>query len=318
MSFAEEFKHRIFEINEETFLDSSLAAFEYQYSQCAVYQEYCNHLFKTPKTVNRLTDIPFLPIEFFKNHAIKSGKWNTSKVFKSSGTTSTGRSQHHIKDLAHYHASARFPFEQSFGSLSDFQIIAILPSYQEQGDSSLISMVDYFMQHAKPGSGYFSVEELGKILNTDTKKIVIGVSYALLDLAELQPPARNSTIMETGGMKGRKKEMTRQELHACLKQGFSVDHIWSEYGMTELQSQGYGKDGRFTFPAWAKCMIRDINDPFNYLPEGTNGGINVIDLANIDTCCFIETKDLGRKSGDAFEVLGRFDNSDIRGCNLMV
>ena len=318
MSFVEEFRHKIYEINEETFLVSSQAAFEYQYSQCTIYQSFCNHLNKTPKNVKRLTDIPFLPIEFFKNHAIKSGNWNASKIFKSSGTTSTGRSQHFIRDVNHYHQSAKYHFEQSFGPLNDYQIIAILPSYQEQGDSSLISMVDYFMQFAQPESGYFLEKKIGNTLNTDHKKLIIGVSYALLDLAELAPPTKNTIIMETGGMKGRKKEMTREELHSHLKNGFSVDHIWSEYGMTELQSQGYAKDGYFHFPSWAKCMIRDINDPFNYLPEGKTGGVNVIDLANIDTCCFIETKDLGQVNSELFEVLGRFDNSDIRGCNLLI
>ncbi|WP_424964104.1 acyl transferase [Ekhidna sp.] len=318
MSFAEEFKHRISEINEETFQDSSLAAFEYQYSNCQIYHEYCNHLKRTPKNVNRLNEIPFLPIECFKNHAVKSGEWDETKVFKSSGTTATGRSQHYIKDLSLYHTSAKFNFEAIFGSLSDFLIVAILPSYQEQGDSSLISMVDYFMRFSKPNSGYFLEANVDHVLRAADKKLVIGVSYALLDLAEKAPNTSNAIIMETGGMKGRRKEMTRSELHSNLKQGFGVDHIWSEYGMTELQSQAYGRDGEFSFPGWAKCLIRDINDPFSYLPEEKTGGINVIDLANIDTCCFIETKDLGRKSRKSFEVLGRFDNSDIRGCNLLI
>lgn len=318
MSFAEEFKHRIFEINEETFQDRSLEAFEYQYASCQVYQEYCNHLKRTPENVNHLVEIPFLPIEFFKNHAVKSGEWEESKIFKSSGTTATGRSQHFIKDLRLYHESAKSNFESFFGSLSEFQIIAILPSYQDQGDSSLISMVDYFMQFSKVGSGYFLESNVEQELNTERKKLIIGVSYALLDLAEKFPETSNAIIMETGGMKGRKKEITRRELHESLQNGFGVNHIWSEYGMTELQSQAYGLAGDFKFPAWAMCYIRDINDPLSYLPEGKTGGINVIDLANIDTCCFIETKDLGKKSPESFEVLGRFDNSDIRGCNLLI
>lgn len=320
MSFSEDFKRTLFAINEETFLDSSLQAFNFQYENCEVYNRYCNYLNVNPTKVNHLNDIPFLPIEFFKNHAIKSEKWDVEKIFKSSGTTATGRSQHHIKDLDHYHNSAKVAFEQTFGALEAYKIIAILPSYQEQGDSSLISMIDFFIRHAKKGSGYFMHNELDDgQLNDEQQKLIIGVSYALLDFAEKNPKTRNAIIMETGGMKGRRKEMTRSELHDKLSSGFGVGEVWSEYGMTELQSQAYGKDeGKFKFPSWAKCFIRDINDPFSYLGENRTGGINVIDLANIDTCCFIETKDLGRVNRNYFEVLGRFDNSDVRGCNLMI
>ena len=318
MDFPKEFKDRLYTINEKTFRDSSLLAFEYQYSTCEIYQSYCNYLGKKPKLVSDISDIPFIPIEFFKNHAVKSGVWDSVKVFKSSGTTSSQRSQHYIKDISHYHNSSKKAFEDVFGSLSDYKIVAILPSYQEQGDSSLISMVDHLMNLSHPDSDYFLNEEVESILKDDTKKILIGVSYALLDLAERNPITKNTTIIETGGMKGRKKEITRNELHEILKNGFGADEIWSEYGMTELQSQGYGKNGLFQFPPWAKCLIRDINDPFAYLPENQTGGVNIIDLANIDTCCFIETKDLGRIKGQMFEILGRFDNSDVRGCNLLI
>ncbi len=318
MSFTEEFKHVLKQINGKTFLDSSLAAFEYQYQSCDLYHQYCNYLQRNPKNVKQLTDIPFIPIEFFKNHAIKSGSWQETKIFKSSGTTKTGRSQHYIKDLGHYHHMAKLNFENLFGPLSNYQLIAILPSYQEQGDSSLISMVDYFMEFCLPNSGYYINEDLDQLIQSSTNKILIGVSYALLDCAINSYQASNSIIMETGGMKGRRKEMTRDELHQVLKRGFGVNEIWSEYGMTELQSQAYGRSGEFGFPNWAKCLIRDINDPFSYLSDGKTGGINIIDLANIDSCCFIETKDLGRILGNKFEVLGRFDNSDIRGCNLMI
>ncbi|WP_436516779.1 acyl transferase [Ekhidna sp. To15] len=318
MIFAEEFKHTLFEINEKNFNDSSLAAFEYQYYSCELYKDYCNNLQRTPKTVKSLLEIPFIPIEFFKNHAIKSGSWKENKIFKSSGTTDTGRSQHFIKDLDHYHNSAKRAFENHFGSLSNYKIIAILPSYQSQGDSSLISMVDYFLQFSLPDSGYFINNDLKDLLQDSVQKLIVGVSYALLDLAESHFNTRNAIVMETGGMKGRRKEIIRHELHAALKKGFGVDQIWSEYGMTELQSQAYGKNGTFQFAPWAKCFIRDINDPFTYLPDYKTGGINIIDLANIDSCCFIETKDLGILNNDTFEVLGRFDNSDIRGCNLMI
>ncbi len=318
MNFAEKFKHTLSEINEENFIDSSLAAFDYQYNSCDLYRDYCNYLKKTPKSVKSLNQVPFLPIEFFKNHAIKCGSWHESKIFKSSGTTATGRSEHYIRDINHYHNIARSGFEDIFGSLANYKIIAILPSYQSQGDSSLISMIDYFMKFSQSGSGYFLKEDLKEVLMDSSKKLVVGVSYALLDLVEKKLEARNAIIMETGGMKGRRKEITRNELHESLKKGFKVDEIWSEYGMTELQSQAYGKDGNFKFAGWAKCLIRDINDPFSYQAEDKTGGINIIDLANIDSCCFIETKDLGRLNNGSFEVLGRFDNSDIRGCNLMI
>ena len=318
MNFAEKFKHTLFAINEKTFVDSSLAAFEYQYNTCEIYQSYCNHLSKSPQSVKTLTEIPFMPIEFFKNHAIKSGRWKEKKVFKSSGTTATERSHHFIRDIRHYHRSARHAFENVLGSLSNYKIIAILPSYLEQGDSSLISMLDDFMKYGHADSGYFLNEELCDILTDEDQKLIIGVSYALFDLSEKNPQIQNAIIMETGGMKGRRKEITRHELHNKLKKGFDVDEIWSEYGMTELQSQAYGKNGQFTFPLWAKYLIRDINDPFNYVSEGETGGMNVIDLANIDSCCFIETRDLGRVNANNFEILGRFDNSDIRGCNLRI
>ncbi|MEP1032095.1 acyl transferase [Ekhidna sp.] len=318
MNFAEKFKHTLFEVNDKTFADSSLAAFDYQYHSCHIFKSYCDYLHRTPKTVKNLSEIPFLPIDFFKNHAIKSGKWNENKIFQSSGTTSSRRSKHFVKDLDYYHLAAKKIFEDQFGPLSNYKIVAILPSYQSQGDSSLISMVDYFMEYSHPGSGYFLNEDIDQVMKDSNQKLVIGVSYALLDVADRSQKIENAIIMETGGMKGRRKEMTRTELHDSLQRGFGVDAIWSEYGMTELNSQGYGKHGFFKFPSWAKCLIRDINDPFSYQNTGKTGGINIIDLANIDTCCFIETKDLGRVTGDNFEVLGRFDNSDIRGCNLMI
>ena len=318
MNFAEDFKHTLFKINEETFTDRSLAAFKYQYSSNSIYHSYCQYLHKTPETVKNLEDIPFMPIEFFKNHAVKCGVWEEAKIFKSSGTTATGRSQHYIKDLDLYLKTAKNAFEAEFGRLSDLKIIAILPSYQSQGDSSLISMVDYFMKFSHLKSGYYLNEDLHSAFSDSDRKLVIGVSYALLDIAESGMRAENSIIMETGGMKGRRKELTRNELHSYLKKGFGVKEVWSEYGMTELQSQAYGRNGQFRLPPWAKCLIRGINDPFTYQPNGKTGGINVIDLVNIDSCCFIETKDLGRVNGPTFEVLGRFDNSDIRGCNLMI
>ncbi|WP_462249043.1 acyl transferase [Ekhidna sp.] len=318
MNFTEEFKHNLFGINEKNFLDSSLAVFEYQYKTNNIYHSYCKYLNKKPGNVCQLSEIPFMPIEFFKNHTIKCGDWKEEIIFKSSGTTDSGRSKHYIKDISNYHQIAKINFENQIGSLSQFQIVAFLPSYQEQGDSSLISMVDHFMKFSHPSSDYFLHKDIEQVLKNDHKKLVIGVSYALLDIAEKSIPSNNALVMETGGMKGRRKEITRSELHKQLKEGLGVTEIWSEYGMTELQSQAYGKDGVFTFPNWSKCLIRDINDPFSYLPENRTGGINIIDLANVETCSFIETKDLGRSFNGCFEVLGRFDNSDIRGCNLLI
>lgn len=318
MSFIEQFRQNTHLINEATFADSSLAAFDFQYNTNSVYRSYCQYLKKTPQSIRNIGEIPFLPIAFFKSHTIKSGSWKEEKIFKSSGTTATGRSQHYIQDLEYYHQLAKRSFERHVGPITDYRIIALLPSYREQGDSSLISMVDYFLKYAKKGSGYFLSQDISEALQSDERKLLIGVSYALLDLAEKDINTRNCLVMETGGMKGRRKELTREELHSKLRKGLKVDQVWSEYGMTELLSQAYGKDGNFSFPSWAKCLIRDINDPFTFLEKNKTGGINIIDLANIDSCCFIETKDLGKASKNGFHVLGRFDNSDIRGCNLLI
>ncbi len=321
MPFAESFKESIFTINAENFEPFCLDVFNYQYMECSVYHSYSNLLGKNPTNVSSIEEIPFLPIEFFKNHSVKSGHWKEEKIFQSSGTTNTGRSRHFVKDLNFYWHLSKKIFESWFGPIENIQIMALLPSYLEMGDSSLISMVDHFLTESDPKSGYSldSFEELIlKLDEKDTKKVLFGVSYALLDLSEkFQKPLKNVQIIETGGMKGRRKEITRKELHQNLRISFEIDEIHSEYGMTELMSQAYGKNGQFQFPNWSKVLIRDINDPFSYVEDGKTGGINIIDLANIDSCSFIETKDLGRKHFRGFEVLGRFDNSDVRGCNLM-
>ena len=318
MSFVPNFKKNLFYINEETFEDSSLELFDFQYHENPIYQLYCKSLGRNPKNVKSIYDIPFLPIEFFKTHVVKSGNLPVSKVFKSSGTTGSSRSHHHITDIEFYHSLCKTIIEERLGALKDYILIALLPSYLEQGDSSLISMVDSFFTYTQPGSGYFLGEEMDEILKSREKKILIGVSYALSDLV-IKEPAKNTIIIETGGMKGRRKEITREELHLLLHQNLSVKDIWSEYGMTELHSQAYGLSGQFGFPKWAKALVREINDPFTYEQPCKTGGINIIDLANVDSCAFIETKDLGRLGESKhFEVLGRFDNSEIRGCNLMV
>ena len=315
------FKSDIFNTNSQNFEDRALTIFAFQYEENPIYHTYCKFLGKNPKNVQSLDEIPFLPISFFKSQKVQTGNRQVEKVFKSSGTTSMTRSEHHVTDVSFYHQVATQIFEAQYGSLRDYFILALLPSYQEQGDSSLISMVDHFIAQSRSG-GYFlqNTDELIRELESDQKKILIGVSYALLDLAEnhqIQP--KNVILMETGGMKGRRKEMIRRELHQAIKAGIEVSEIHSEYGMTELTSQAYGRNGLFQPPPWMKIMIRDTNDPFSYLNSQKTGGINIIDLANVDSCAFLETMDLGQITENGqFEVLGRFDNSDIRGCNLLV
>ncbi len=322
MSFPDSFKKSLISIDEDNFKSKSLELFSYQFHSCITYRQYCKGIGKNPSNVNSLKEIPFLPIELFKNHAIKSGSWSEEVIFFSSGTTQTGRSKHSVKSVKFYLDLTRETFEKAYGNLNDIKILALLPSYLQQGNSSLIAMVDHFINNAKPGSSYFldNYDALAnELANTEQKKLLIGVSYALLDFAEVNPgKIENAIIMETGGMKGRRKEMIREDLHEKLKSSFGVHSIHSEYGMTELLSQAYGANGVFIFPKWSSILIRDINDPYTYKERGETGGINIIDLANIDSCSFIETKDLGRINKDGFEVLGRFDNSDIRGCNLMI
>lgn len=320
----EKFKSNVFFIEERTFSKKALQAFSYQWQHNPVYQEFCHNLHKNPSNVTRINEIPFLPIEFFKSEKIITGKWKETVIFQSSGTSGQVRSKHFVRDEAFYHSICQTHFEKKYGSLKNYEFLALLPSYLEQQHSSLISMVDFFIRKGAPDSAFLRHDtdiQLKRIFEKkQTQRILIGVSYALLDLAEKgNGKLENFMVMETGGMKGRRKELTRDELHHALNTSFGKQVIHSEYGMTELFSQAYGEDGNFSFPGWCKILIRDINDPFSYLTFGKTGGINIIDLANIDSCCFIETKDLGKVHNDGFfEVLGRFDNSDIRGCNLMI
>ncbi|MFT4833364.1 MAG: hypothetical protein ACJA2C_001270 [Marinoscillum sp.] len=319
----DKFKNEIFQIDNSSFEFYALGVFRYQYNLNPIYQAYCNQFGKQPSNVRCINEIPFLPIEFFKTHKVTSGSWNPQKIFKSSGTTMSTRSLHFVKELEFYHQVAKATFEANYGPLQNIEIAALLPSYQEQGESSLISMIDHFMLFSKPQSRYYLNEKellRSQLSQTQNKVFLIGVSYAILDLMEESPiSADHLTIMETGGMKGKRKEMIREELHEiiCAKSG--VQSVHSEYGMTELTSQAYFKGESFQFPNWVKVLVRDINDPLSFQSENKTGGINIIDLANIDTCSFIETKDLGQLSKDGtFQVLGRFDNSDIRGCNLLL
>ncbi|PRY07323.1 hypothetical protein CLV24_12461 [Pontibacter ummariensis] len=308
----------------------ALALFQYQAQHNPVYREYLARLGKAPQQVQALEQIPFLPIEFFKEQEVKTGEFEPEVVFYSSGTTMQTRSRHLVNSLSFYHQVTTRIFEEFYGPLQEFVVVALLPSYLEQGGSSLVAMVEHFIQQTGQREEGFYLRDHAKLIATlrqakgrGKKVLLIGVSYALLDLAEElqgQEDLTGVTVMETGGMKGRRREMIREELHALLKKGLGVEAIHSEYGMTELLSQGYSKGEGIFWPGYTmRVLLRDLNDPFDMGLRRRSGGINVIDLANVDSCAFIETKDIGRLHSDgSFEVLGRFDNSDIRGCNLLI
>lgn len=306
----------------------AMKVFRFQYEYNPIYQQFCNLLNKTPEQVKTITDIPFLPIEFFKTRDILSTTDPIQITFTSSGTTGMITSKHHVTDLAYYEYSFRAAFSHFYGNIEDYVVLALLPAYLEREGSSLIYMVEDLIEGSnQPESGFYlnNYEELAKtLINLDKQGknvLLIGVTYALLDMIEMQKfSLSNTIIMETGGMKGRRKEMIREELHKVLCDGFGVSKIHSEYGMTELLSQGYSfGDGIFECPPWMDILTRDPEDALTYVEEGKTGGVNVIDLANVNSCSFIATQDLGKKYKDgSFEVLGRFDHSDIRGCNLMV
>lgn len=310
------------------FIKAALKTFRFQHTHNPVYRNFCNLLKVDPGTVKTLEDIPFLPIQFFKSHEVLSSTDAVQTVFTSSGTTGMVTSRHLVTDLSLYEESYRRAFARFYGNIEDYAVLALLPSYLEREGSSLIYMVDDLIQLSNnPDSGFYlhNYDEL--ILKLEALEVagqnvlLFGVTYALLDLIEKQRfHLRNTLIMETGGMKGKRKEMIREELHQILCKGFGVSSIHSEYGMTELLSQAYSLgDGIFQCPDWMHILVRDPEDALTYVGEGRTGGINVIDLANINSCSFIATQDLGKKFADGtFEVLGRFDHSDIRGCNLMV
>jgi len=310
------------------FLTQALRIFKFQYDNNSVYQSFCSYLNVDPNTVHTLEQIPFLPIEFFKSKDVLSTTDTPEITFTSSGTAGNETSKHFVTDLSLYEQSYLKAFKHFYGDIKDYCVLALLPSYLERTGSSLIYMADDLIKKSNhPESGFFlnEYEQLHQLLlelqKTDTKILIIGVSFALLEFTEqYQMSLQNTIIMETGGMKGRRKEIVRQELHGLLSKGFGVQNIHSEYGMTELLSQAYSKgNGVFYCPFWMKILVRDTEDPLNYLINDKTGGINVIDLANINSCSFIATQDLGKINHDGtFEIIGRFDNSDIRGCNLMV
>jgi phenylacetate-coenzyme A ligase PaaK-like adenylate-forming protein len=293
-----------------------------------VYREFCDFLKTDVQKVKSIQQIPFLPIQFFKSHAIVSSTNPVQTTFTSSGTTGMITSKHLVTDVSIYEESYRKGFSQFYGNIEDYVILALLPSYLEREGSSLIHMVDDLIQLSNQVESGFYLHNyealIAKLIQLDQagqNVILIGVTYALLDLVEKHSfQLENTIIMETGGMKGKRKEMIREELHQQLCEGFGVNAIHSEYGMTELLSQAYSLgDGIFECPSWMQVLVRDTEDALSYVREGKTGGINVIDLANINSCSFIATQDLGKKyANGSFEVLGRFDHSDIRGCNLMV
>jgi hypothetical protein len=314
--------------SQSTFEMLALKTFYFQYENNKVYRSFCDLINCNPAEVTAVKDIPYLPISFFKSKKVCCFESDNASFFSSSTTTGGSPSKHYYHQLKDYQISFRKGFEHFFGAIEDFTVLALLPSYLERSGSSLIYMADDMIRKSqKTESGFYlnQLESLKKIIMQQEKKeqktLLLGVSFALLDLVEQYSfDLEHTWIMETGGMKGRRKEVTREALHSQLKKGFGVSKIYSEYGMTELLSQAYsiGK-GIFECPPWMRVAARENQDPFNLLPWGQSGGLNIIDLANRDSCAFIATEDLARIHSDKrFEVLGRLDASEIRGCNLMV
>ncbi|MDP3451483.1 MAG: acyltransferase [Bacteroidales bacterium] len=322
-------KESIFALNNETDFDQrALEIFRIQSRDCAPYSEYLSVLGIDPSQITSISQIPFLPVTLFKSRDIVCGNFIPEKIFTSSSTTGTTPSRHQIKDLSIYRKSFSDCFRLFYGDPKEFTILALLPSYLEREGSSLVYMADHLIKESKnSNSGFYlyNYQELYSALcnlcERDKKTLLIGVSFALLDFAEMyQTDFPSLVIIETGGMKGRGREISRDELHSKLKKAFGVETIGSEYGMAELLSQAwsYG-DGIFMTPPWMRVVIRDLNNPFKTLESGKRGGINIIDLANIDSCSFIETEDMGiKEAGNTFRVLGRIKNSELRGCNLLL
>jgi phenylacetate-coenzyme A ligase PaaK-like adenylate-forming protein len=308
------------------FEELALEVFRFQAEHSPVYKRFLELLKRDPREVRSISEIPFLPIELFKSHDILTKGKTAEAIFSSSGTGQSGQSRHNVADVKLYEESIQRGFEQFFGALDDYRFYALLPSYLEREGSSLIYMVRFFMEESNSGDQFFlyNHDDLLKAIKEcpmDKTPFVIGVSFALLDLAEShRPDLSRAIIMETGGMKGRRRELTREELHEKLSSSFNCEYIYSEYGMTELLSQAYSKgEGIFECPPWMQIRIADVYDPFRELETGQSGLIQVVDLANLYSCSFIATSDMGRALRDGrFEVLGRLDFSDVRGCNLMV
>lgn len=321
-------KRRVKDVDEGSFASLALDVFRFQSRNNLLYKQFLHLIGLSPQDVRQVSDIPFLPIQFFKTHDIRTGSWEPLLVFTSSGTTAATTSRHLVRDEEFYRKNARRGFAHFYGAVENYCVLALLPSYLERNGSSLVFMADDFIRQSRhPQSGFFlyNTKELAGILGECKKNAVptllLGVSFALWDLAEQYPMNLSGiTIMETGGMKGRRREATREELHGILKEAFQVDAIHSEYGMTELLSQAYSSgEGLFRPSPTMRVLSREITDPFSLQGHGKTGVLNIIDLANLDTISFIATEDLGRVYEDgSFEVLGRLDASDTRGCNLLV
>ena len=329
MSFTKVLEDRVFSLHTEAeFNCLALDIYAYQFAKNPVYRSFCETLKGRAFNPTEPSEIPYLPIRFFKSHQVYSGNQAVERVFESSGTGDTLRSKHYVHSEALYRRSFMKGFKSIYGRPSEYVILALLPSYLERQNASLVYMADALIQASgHPKSGFYlddlsRLAELLQELNTKEKQVLLfGVSFALLDLAERYPmPLPLTTLIETGGMKGRRREWIRQELHAYLRDRFPGVTIHSEYGMTELLSQAYSQEaGRFVAPSWMKIEIREVEDPLSNCVSERTGGVNIMDLANLYSCSFIATDDLGRKYEDgSFEILGRFDHSDIRGCNLMV
>ena len=318
----------IFNIStEQEFQSLALDVFKFQFENNRIYRSFCDLLYIHPSDITQIEDIPFLPIQFFKSHEVLSSSDSVQMIFESSGTTGTITSKHHLTNLSLYERSFMSGFNHFYGSIDDYAILGLLPSYLEREGSSLVYMVDHLIKRSNhPSSGFYLnatnklVDQIKQLEKDQQPTLLIGVSFALLDLIEQHKfQLKNTIVMETGGMKGRRKEMIRAELHQKLKNGFGVDNIHSEYGMTELLSQAYARGGNlFETPPWMKILIRDTEDALTIIEAEKAGAINIIDLANINSCSFIATQDLGKLHKNGFEVLGRFDHSDVRGCNLLV
>lgn len=319
---------RIFSVNPSTFDKLALDIFKVQYEGNKVYSDFVNALGVDAYEVKAVSQIPFLPIEFFKSHEVKTGNWISAQTFESSGTTASKTSQHYVYNIDLYLKSCLLGFKTVYGPVGDYAILALLPSYLERGNSGLVTMVNSLIKHSNSDySGFYLNElqqlheQLKKLKQSGQKTILLGVTFALLDfVAEYSMDFPDLIVMETGGMKGRREEMVREDVHRVLKDAFGVNKVHSEYGMTELFSQAYSSgEGIFRPMRTMKVMMRDLNDPLHYPFKGRNGGLNVIDLANVHTCSFIETQDMGQVyENGSFQIKGRIDNSDVRGCNLMI
>jgi len=327
MDFINSFKSKIFKTNIQHFHDHALSLFHWQAEHNNTYRQYLEYLGCNAHKIHDIETIPFLPIRFFKSHNIRAGEYEAEVIFESSGTSGITVSRHVMEDVSFYYNVSEKGFKLFFGELKGVVVLGLLPSYLERNNSSLVAMVNHFIRLTEhPDSGFYLNEYsdlyqiLEKLKSTDSSVFLFGVTYALLDFADkFSIDMPNLTILETGGMKGKRKELVREELHEILLRSFKKSKISSEYGMTELMSQAYlFDDGFFHTPPWMKILIRDQYDPFTILPAERHGGLNIIDLANIHSCAFIETEDLGISNGRGFKVLGRMDNSDIRGCNLLV